>query len=161
MYIMFSNMMWRQTTQVAFGIRGRHVIAWYCNKGAPAPEEKPSSYNLFKENVGRLCIVDGYNDCYNQKALAAHNDAREKHQGYVKLELDTEIAKFIQAQLDHPDFTGTIGKRGKYENCGQSVFTLTDMTKLSDVLLTNMASDFWYKGIKYYDFETGDATKNA
>jgi hypothetical protein len=29
------------------------------------------------------------------------------------------------------------------------------MTKLSDVLLTNMASNFWYQGIYQYDFATG------
>jgi hypothetical protein len=26
---------------------------------------------------------------------------------------------------------------------------------LSDVLLTNVATDEWYKGISYYDFKTG------
>jgi hypothetical protein len=29
------------------------------------------------------------------------------------------------------------------------------MTKSNDVLLTNMASDFWYQGMNYYNFDFG------
>lgn len=35
------------------------------------------------------------NECYNNKAVEAHNTAREKHQGYVPLTLDVQIAKTI------------------------------------------------------------------
>jgi len=147
-YKNFSRMMWKKTTKVAFGIRENFVIAWYCNDKIPAPEEKHESYKLYKKNVGKLCDVDGFNTCYNDKALEAHNNAREKHEGYIPLKLDTGIAKAIQAQLNSSAFVGTISQanRGAYANCGENVFVLTDMTKLSDVQLTNMASNFWYKG---------------
>jgi hypothetical protein len=52
-------------------------------------------YKNYKTNVGKLCLKDGYNQCYNAKALEAHNTAREKHEGYKPLKLDIEIAKAI------------------------------------------------------------------
>jgi hypothetical protein len=56
---------------------------------------KTANYLLYKTNVGKLCLVNGYNVCYNDKALEAHNTAREKHEGYKPLKLDIEIAKAI------------------------------------------------------------------
>ena len=110
-----------------------------------------------RTNIGKLCIKNGMNECYNKMALEAHNTAREKHQGYIPLKLDVDIAKAIQAQLDKPGFAGTIAEadKGKYASCGENMFGLTDLTKLSDVLLTNIATDEWYTGSDYYDFTAG------
>jgi hypothetical protein len=87
--------MWRKTTTVGFGIRGAYVMAWYCEKKMPDHTHDPASYKLYKTNVGYLCNEDGYNTCYNDKALEAHNAAREKHDNYVPLKLDADIAKAI------------------------------------------------------------------
>jgi len=71
--------------------------------------------------------------------------------------LDTDIAKAIQAQLQSAGFTGTISSqnKGKYANCGENVFVLTDQSKLSQVPLTNLASDFWYEGMQYWNIAAG------
>jgi len=155
-FLAFSRMMWRKSTKVGFGIRGSYVMAWYCNEPMKTQTQTAADYKLYKANVGKLCLVDGYNQCYNDKAIEAHNAAREKHEGYSPLVFDKDIATAIQAQLDSPSFVGTISQaqKGKYANCGENVYVLTDLTKLSDVLLTNMASNFWYKGINQYDFAT-------
>jgi len=92
-------------------------------------------------------------------ALEAHNEAREKLAGYVPLQLDTAMAKAIQAQIDKPGFAGTIEQadKGAYASCGENVFGLTDLTKLSDVYLTNLATDTWFEGRRQYNFEQGVA----
>jgi hypothetical protein len=41
-------------------------------------------------------MVDGYNKCYNKRALERHNYWRESHSGYKPLVVDIEIAKAIQ-----------------------------------------------------------------
>jgi hypothetical protein len=98
-----------------------------------------------------------YNDCYNQRALARHNEKREGHSGYLPLVLDTAIAKAIQAKLQSPGFEGAVSSqdKGEYANCGENIFVLADQSKLSQVPLTNMASDFWYAGEQYWDIAAG------
>jgi len=48
-----------------------------------------------KKDKGGKITSYGYNDCYNQRALARHNEKREAHSGYVRLEFDADIAKAI------------------------------------------------------------------
>jgi hypothetical protein len=49
-------------------------------------------------------VTDGYNDCYNRRALARHNERREGHAGYSPLVFDPAIAKAIQAIISRADF---------------------------------------------------------
>jgi hypothetical protein len=162
-------MMWKASTKAAFGMINRSdsdtvwVVGYYCydkptvcvrNCGSGVTTTSPSKV---KENVGPYCVVDGYNDCYNRRALARHNEKREAHSGYAPLTFDAGIAKAIQAQLQAEGFTGAISSqnKGKYANCGENIFVLTDQTKLSQVPLTNMASDFWYEGVRYWAIPAG------
>lgn len=108
-YQNFARMMWKSSTKVAFGMVDAKtsdtvwVVGYYCYD-APSVGTDSSTRDIatVKKNVGRYCLVKdanggGYNDCYNQRALARHNERREGHSGYVPLALDTEIAKAIQA----------------------------------------------------------------
>jgi hypothetical protein len=36
-FLEFSRMMWKKSTQVAFGMRDEWVVAWYCNERMPEP----------------------------------------------------------------------------------------------------------------------------
>jgi hypothetical protein len=67
------------------------------------------------------------------------------------------MAEVIQKQLARPGFAGTIedAEKGIYAGCAENIYTLTDKNKLSDVYLTNMATDDWYKGRYSYDFDAG------
>jgi hypothetical protein len=118
-------------------------------------------------NVGKLCIKDGkyskgtytggYNTCYNEMALKAHNQARRRHEGFKPLALDATMATAIQKVLDGKAFTGSItaAARGAYSKCGQNMFMLSDLTKSSSVYLENVATKAWYAGSKQYDVATG------
>lgn len=168
LYENFTRMMWKSSTKVAFGMINQPgsdtvwVVGYYCYD-KPVVSGGTRVIATVLKNVGRYCFTDGYNDCYNQRALARHNERREGHSGYVPLVLDTDIAKAIQSHLQSAGFTGAISAlgKGKYANCGENTFVLTDQTKLSQVPLTNMASDFWYDGMQYWDIKAGTAKAGA
>jgi uncharacterized protein YkwD len=178
----FTRMMWKKATKVGFGIRGKWVIARYCDDNmaytpatsypqqhawpfypwptrtvADANGKKFIGFKTIQKNVGKLCIKEGYNACYNEAALAAHNSARARLEGYVPLTLDIEMAKTIQALIEKAGFSGAItaAERGAYASCGENVFGLTDLSKLSDVYLTDLATDTWFEGRDAYDFAAG------
>jgi len=74
--LQFTQMVWKNTSKVGFGVRGKWVIAFYClqkgNVGIPAD---------YKANVGEECMKTGeYNKCYAKLALAAHNKKRGFHE---------------------------------------------------------------------------------
>jgi hypothetical protein len=62
---MFTKMVWKKTKRVGFGVRGKWVIAWYC-------ESQPASNSpgpVFVRNVGKKCIdQEGVQTCYNKMA---------------------------------------------------------------------------------------------
>lgn len=66
----FTRMIWKSSTTVGFGIhKNRSVVAWYCAKAGNLPDNTKA----FSENVNDVCIVNGYNKCYNDMALKYHN----------------------------------------------------------------------------------------
>jgi len=75
-------------------------VAWYCEDPA-----EPGNASASKENVGRICNSEGYNSCYNDLALAAHNIKRKHHNTDV-LELDAAAARAIQVHMNSADFDG-------------------------------------------------------
>ena len=102
-YQNFARMIWKSAHKVAFGmvdVKGADtiwVVGYYCfDKPAVGDGGASRAIADVKKNVGRYCIVDGYNDCYNQRGVLRHNERREAHAGYVPLVLDKEIAKAIQ-----------------------------------------------------------------
>lgn len=154
-------MLWASSTKAAFGMIKQTsddkvwIVGYYC---FDSPNVGPNrDISIVKKNVGRHCFVDGYNDCYNQRALNRHNEMREGHAGYIPLELDKDIAKSIQASLLSTAFNGAISAtdKGKYSTCGENIFVLTDQSKRGQVPLTNMASDFWYGGNLFWDYKAG------
>jgi len=69
-------MMWKGTKKVGFGVRGRWVIAWYCN-------EKGNTGNKanFIKNVGEHCVASNkVNSCFNDLATEQHNAKRAQHE---------------------------------------------------------------------------------
>ena len=113
-------MVWKATTKVAFGVKDKWVIAWYCetkgNNGGPAD---------YKANVGDKCINDdGVNTCFNDLALKAHNAKRTDHKA-KPLRWHAEAAKALQGLMDADDFEGTVGsKPTAYSDCGENVIEL-------------------------------------
>jgi len=175
LYENFARMMWKASTKAAFGMINPPgsdtvwVVGYYCydkpvvtadgndGKGEVNAKDRGERVANVRKNVGRSCFIDDYNDCYNRRARDRHNERRAAHEGHVPLELDTGIAKAIQKYLQSAGFTGAISSKdkGEYANCGENTFVLTDQTKLSQVPLTNMASDFWYDGQQYWDIQAG------
>jgi phage gp16-like protein len=84
----FTQMVWKGTAKVGFGIKGKWVIAWYCDKGSTGNNAD------FKQNVGEKCEKDGVNTCYNEIALKAHNVKRKEHEA-KDLVYDKDMAKAL------------------------------------------------------------------
>ena len=88
-------MVWKSTTKVAFGIKGKWVIAWYCDIAGNNPPA-PTDAAAFKDNVGSNCLIfltrppqalSYYNECYNTNQIAKHNQYR-RIQGAPELVFD-------------------------------------------------------------------------
>jgi len=97
----FARMIWASSTIAAFGLVNDvpneiiWVVGYYCYD-KPTIDDHLTDIKDVKKNVGQLCMVDGYNKCYNKRALERHNYWRESHSGYKPLVVDIEIAKAIQ-----------------------------------------------------------------
>ena len=85
----FTQLVWLSSEKVGFGIKDEYVVAWFC----PAGNE--GSAHDYVENVNPVCIVDGYNRCYNNMALKYHNQMRALREDTDALRLDPEIAAKI------------------------------------------------------------------
>jgi len=97
-------MVWKGTTKVGFGVKDKYVVAWYCEKKA-----EPTSPGLSKSNIGKVCSNNGYNECYNEMALAAHNK-RRKHHETTGLIFDANLARSIQLEMNKGSFRGIMPK---------------------------------------------------
>jgi len=88
-------MVWKRTKRVAFGVKGKWVIALYCDAagntgGAPG----------FKANVGNHCVdAQKVNKCFNKYATDHHNAFRINHEA-SNLKWDGGIAKTIQLKMN-------------------------------------------------------------
>lgn len=132
----------------------KYVVAWYCEKKADVADAASA-----RVNIGGACLDSGYNECYNRLALKAVNKYRSNHNA-PPLKLNLLAAQTINVQLQYvkssefrmPD----PNKRGvKYTGCFQSVFLETgDAAKRAKVSSTSVAVDYWYNGIKSYDYNT-------
>ena len=80
------------TKSIAVGIRDQYVVVWYCSKG------NTGAAAAYKKNVGKLCLQDGYDQCFSEKALIAHNKYRKIH-GSPDLIADKDVSKKIQALI--------------------------------------------------------------
>ena len=94
--------MWKASTKVGFGIKGKFVLAYYCEKAGNTGEKKNYKMNVCKKDQCKLCTEgkDGvaykYNKCYNKLALDEHNIYRLDHSSPKFAEYHVEAAKAAQ-----------------------------------------------------------------
>lgn len=147
----FAQMVWKGVTKVGFGVSGKYVVAWYCEEAGVL--ENP---NESLKNVGKVCYKHGYNQCYNDLAIAAHNKMRKNHKAEA-LDFDEDAARAIQHELNRADFNGqmpeTTERATTFAGCGEAIFYQSDSSKKHEVSTTNVATDTWYSGMANYDFE--------
>jgi hypothetical protein len=105
----FTQMLWKDSTEVGLGVKGKWVVGWFCEDKGNDPE----TAQAFVDNVNDVCMVTGeeptandatakkYNRCYNDMARDYHNSKRAIHKQTEPLETDINIAKFIQDKLDN------------------------------------------------------------
>lgn len=134
----FMRMVWKATTKVAFGIKDKVVVAWYCEEAASVIDS-----NLAKTNIPGNCIdADnaGANKCYNDKALAAHNAKRKTHLS-VDLIQDLALAGIIQTAMNDAAFAG------EYTNdaCTVNIYEEKDAAEVAKLPTNDKATDEWYK----------------
>jgi hypothetical protein len=153
---LFTQVVWKASTEVGFGIAGKYVVAWYCEAG--------NVKDKYLDNVGNKCILDKdekINECYNKMALKAHNAKRIDH-GTPELKWDKEAAKAVQKLLE-AESSLTVKKikeftmAAPYDKCGFNVFTSDDTSK---IVKENIATDDWYKNEDQYDYEKGTFKKD-
>jgi len=104
----FTRMVWSSTTKVSFGIKGKYVVAWYCDTignafGVKASTTEPAA--TYKKNVGASCLSFStatpktwFNKCYNDRQRKAHNLKRAIHES-PKLSFNDEASREIQTHL--------------------------------------------------------------
>jgi hypothetical protein len=148
----FAQMVWKSSSKVGFGVFDKYVVAWYCETAG-----EPKNAAKSKLNVGKICYKHGYNRCYNDLALAAHNKMRKNHKADPVV-FDEDAARAIQHELNRGDFKGqmpVITKRAKvFQGCGEAIFYQPDAKKKHEVSTSNIATDKWYSGINSYDFSS-------
>lgn len=72
----FTEMLWKSSKTVGFGVKGKWVVAWYCDSrrrqlGNTGP---PSS---FVKQIGSPCVTPtGGNRCLNEALADQHNELR-------------------------------------------------------------------------------------
>jgi len=170
----FTRMMWKATKKVAFGIKDKHVVAWYCDaKGnSPAADAK-----AFKANVGaKNCLVFDpkskalvekskkgsttdrafkvYNNCYNERQRKFHNAKRQLHEARdlnFDKEASIEIQKILNAMTrgEKVEMPTSSTRPKDFRECGQNIFT--GATAVA-AFTTAAATDDWYAGHADYDF---------
>lgn len=86
----FTRMVWKSSTTVGFGIKGKFVVAWICKKKG----NDPYTTKDFLANVKKNCIKGGVNTCFNSISLAAINEKRKWHQ-VKSLTTDVPTAKAV------------------------------------------------------------------
>lgn len=127
---MFARVVWKATTKVGFGIKGKYVVAWYCeDQGATGDAD------AYKKNIEESCIqANGVNKCYNDQALKANNKKRDDH-GTEELTWDEKAAEEVQKQMDALKKDGKLDQTnidlmkvgdGDFKACGQNVYTQDD-----------------------------------
>jgi hypothetical protein len=129
----------------------------------------PDTAKMFKKNIKKKCVQDGYNWCFNDTELKYHNSYRKQHKA-KKFILDVKIAKKAQTYLD-----ALVKKAGKGKTavlkasakakrfnakCGENIYTYKGKAA-TDLLRKNIASKAWYDTKKFYDFKKGGPKKKA
>lgn len=72
----FTRMVWKSTTRVAFGIKGRWVYARYCSNAG-----NTGGASNYRAEVEEDCLKDDIDVCFQRAALRAHNEKRARHRG--------------------------------------------------------------------------------
>lgn len=174
----YAQLLWRDSTDVGFGIAGAYVVARYCVEGNNPLDNVPA-YGLNVCPVGGCpaCPTPipgiGYDNCYNDIALDGANLKRGESQS-SPVALDTDTAAGAQKWAETLDSRGSItssivglGDNERPDGCAEILFEQTDANKV-DTLATSLdAIDAWYAGNTEYDAEKGapktpdDAQKKA
>lgn len=166
----FTQMVWRDSEKIAFGVRSPWVVAWYCKGGNKPAVGDTGSAASYRKNVARTCIVGGMNVCYNRLALNAHNDKRKRHENTPNINKYDEAARAIQKFMDAEGFKGvmpnTNDRPEAFRDCAQNQFTMTDKKKV-EFLSTgengaDFATDYWYsQGNANINYVTGKVIANG
>jgi hypothetical protein len=93
------------------------------------------------------------NDCYNKRALAAHNEKRLLHEARA-LTHNTAMAREIQRILNEMprgeavEMPAASQRAAIYRECGENVFTTSTLTEAGRLSLftTDAATRGWYAG---------------
>ena len=153
----FTQLVWKKTQNVGFGIRGDTVVAWYCKTAGNSPR----TVSNFKQNVNNVCVTgeakkDRWYPCYNKRAVERHNRYRIIHgtdaTGFTN---DEAAARAIQKMLDSDTSMDLVTNRPvEFQKCGQSKYT-GNAGKDYDTLTTDAATNSWYAGKSQYDMANG------
>lgn len=168
-----TNLLWKSSTLVGFGIKGKFVLAYYCAPAAYKDTKKDYKMNVCKKDECKLCTESkdgktkfGYNKCYNKLSLEKHNLYRIDHTSPKFAAYDEETAKMAQKQADKVDKDGKLtateskkddGTLFTNNKCKENQFKFDgtqNPESVWDVLNTDLAIKNWYENEAKYDYKT-------
>lgn len=155
----YTQLMWKKSEKVGFGIKGKFVVAWYCPKGNTAGV-KDYKKNVCKKDGCKLCLEDkagkkyGYDKCYNDLALERTNIDRGNHDA-KKVELSEDLAKEAQKHAEKVSGAKAITKSDAsvLKKCWENIYELDKAADEFDLGDTDMALKFWNSKKSEYDFK--------
>lgn len=170
----FTQMVWKSSTEVGFGVHGKYVVAQYCTEGNYPLSAPTAGVNVCKSKADGGCKeckvgdIDnlGYSNCFNNRAVAAHNVYRETHNKTPELKVDSEIAaaaqKVAESLATNNALAGSPENERRFDGfkivtsggkiCGENQFKADTSANALD---TDAATDYWYNKKKWYSFKDG------
>jgi hypothetical protein len=116
-----------------------------------------SKQEAIKNNALQPCTSQGFNSCYNKRAIARHNDYREGHQFTSPLEVtpplvgDDALAKKLQDWLTAQDYSIVDKDTIKADilddtpdTCSTNIYIEDDDSKIEALERSDAATDAWY-----------------
>jgi uncharacterized protein YkwD len=176
----FTQMVWKRSSEVGFGIKGKYVVAQYCAEGNYPDSPATFGMNVCNTQAKGGCktcknggIANlGFSKCFNEEAAAAHNIYRETHKKTPGLKVDPEIAAAAQKvaeTLVGNGLAGTPEDERRFDGfkivkaggtvCAENQFEASDEKEAKEA---SASTDFWYDKKVFYDFKAGkEVAKSA
>jgi len=164
----FRTMIWKGTNipagtthDVGFGFHCGTVLAWYCPNRPTKTNYRETLLNVCRDDgscadSAYICTKDGYDSCYNEMAIAAHNTKRTQHCSGSNFTSDNTMAKALQKMLNDKQSPTVASKRPvAYKDCWENFYAGLAPATAAQVRETNLATEDWYNSKARYDFDTG------
>jgi len=149
------------THDVGFGFHCGTVLAWYCPNKPKQTHLREILLNVCKDDGScadsqYICTKEGWDKCYNEMAVVAHNKKRTLHCADTPMTVDSAMAKALQAMLNNKQApTDKAARPAAYKDCFENYYKGAAPITEAQVREGNLATEYWYAAKARYDFSSG------